>query len=126
MIICPEHEAFTDERGIIRDLLVEPLDSVTRIFTARGAVRGNHYHRETYQWTYVLRGRLRVVTRMPEGQPTQGLLMEGKMMVSPPMEEHAWEAMEDTAVMVFTRGPRSGADYESDTIRLDVPLIQPR
>jgi hypothetical protein len=36
---------------------------------------------------------------------------------------HAWKALEDTDCLVFTRGPRSGEDYESDTYRLEEPLL---
>jgi quercetin dioxygenase-like cupin family protein len=47
----------------------------------------------------------------------------GQMCVHPPGEPHAWEALEDADCLVFTRGPRSGADYESDTYRLEEPLL---
>jgi hypothetical protein len=31
--------------------------------------------------------------------------------------------MENSEVMVFTKGPRGGKEYESDTFRLGVPLV---
>jgi len=37
---------------------------------------------------------------------------------------HTWLALEDTETIVFSKGPRSGRAYESDTQRLDVPLIK--
>lgn len=110
--------SFHDDRGSIMDLLVEPLDSVTFIRTVRGAVRGNHVHMETMQFTYVLSGRLRVVT--PAGERVLG---QGQSWRDEPGTPHAWEALEDTQVLVFTRGPRSGEGYEDDTERLKVPLI---
>jgi quercetin dioxygenase-like cupin family protein len=45
------------------------------------------------------------------------------MVVEEPGVPHAWKALGDTVCLVFTRGPRSGADYESDTTRLDKPLL---
>jgi hypothetical protein len=36
---------------------------------------------------------------------------------------HAWKALEDTVCLVFTKGPRSGDQYESDTERLEKPLL---
>jgi hypothetical protein len=33
------------------------------------------------------------------------------------------EAIEPTTMVVMTRGPRGGREYESDTFRLDEPLI---
>lgn len=112
------------------DLLVEPIDSVTRIETRKGAVRGNHYHAATVQFTYVITGQLYVVTRMRFGDPTklvEDYLHAGEMMMSPPDELHAWRAQVDTEAIVFTRGPRSGEGYEDDTFRLDADkrLIDP-
>lgn len=107
-----------DERGIIRDLLVEPVDSITRITTKLGAVRGNHVHRLTHQWTYVLSGML----LMADGSDVFNL-GPGELCYHAPGNPHAWRAITDTEVIVFTRGPRSGDDYESDTIRLDEPLL---
>ena len=41
------------------------------------------------------------------------------------LEHHAVHALEDSVFMVFTRGPRGGDDYESDTFRLETPLQDP-
>ena len=41
------------------------------------------------------------------------------------MERHAFQAIEDTTFLVLTRGPRGGENYETDTFRLDIPLIAP-
>jgi hypothetical protein len=38
-------------------------------------------------------------------------------------EHHAICALEDALFFVFTRGPRGGENYESDTFRLETPLI---
>jgi quercetin dioxygenase-like cupin family protein len=111
-----------DYRGIIEDILPEPIDCVTRIFTKAGAVRGNHRHRETIQWTYVISGRLRIVTDDGEYRRRRDY-GPGEMAREDPGIAHAWRALEDTTVLVFTRGPRSGEAYESDTIRLKVPLL---
>ena len=122
MIRAELHPSFKDERGTIRDLLTEvTLDSVTLIRTLSGGVRGNHYHAETTQWTYVMRGKLKVVTSDGPGSPTREaeIAHAGDLFISPPGEAHAWQALEDTDVLVFTRGPRSGQNYESDTTRLE-------
>jgi len=120
----PEFDQFVDGRGEIRDLLRDAeLDSVTLIRTNRGGIRGNHYHRATSQWTYVISGRVRWVTQMPGEEAQEDVAGPGSFVLSPPEERHAMIAEEDTAMIVFTRGPRSGEDYESDTIRLDHPLI---
>lgn len=111
-------DSFEDDRGKIQDLIDGPIDSVTRIVTREGAVRGNHFHEHTTQWTYVLSGCL----HMFNGKVDR-LLTSGEIMVHRPGEPHAWKALEDTDCLVFTKGPRSGSEYESDTIRLADPLV---
>jgi quercetin dioxygenase-like cupin family protein len=115
-------DRFEDHRGLIRDLLTGPIDAITQIDTVAGAVRGNHVHRKTIQWTYVVSGRLRVVTEFG-GVRTEDDYGPGSLIVDAPGVAHAWQAIGDCRVLVFTRGPRSGADYESDTERLAVPLL---
>ena len=111
-------DRFEDDRGVIQDLLTEPLDSVTEIFTRAGAVRGNHVHAETVQYTYVVSGKIRMVHHCKDGFITDEDYGPGAFVCDEPGDAHAWKAIEDTIVLVFTRGPRSGANYESDTQRL--------
>ena len=114
-------DRFEDDRGVIQDLL-GPLDAVTRITTKAGAVRGNHVHHQTTQWTFILSGRMLIVT--DDGEYRQRHEYgPGEMAEELPGVPHAWKALEDTEVLVFTRGPRSGEAYETDTERLKVPLL---
>jgi hypothetical protein len=47
----------------------------------------------------------------------------GTLVHHRPGDPHAWRALEDTDCLVFTRGPRSGENYEQDTYRLRNPLL---
>jgi quercetin dioxygenase-like cupin family protein len=115
-----KHGRHEDHRGVIQDLL-GPVDAVTEIVTRKGAVRGNHVHEETVQWTYIVSGSL----LMRQGPDSADVIATaGNLILEPSGIPHAWKALEDTVVLVFTQGPRSGAAYESDTRRLDVPLLQ--
>ena len=111
-------DRFEDDRGVIQDLLNDSVDSITYIFTRRGAVRGNHTHNETTQWTYVIQGRLLMASRVPGGVVLTREHGPGELVTDRPGVAHAWEALEDTEVLVFTQGPRSGANYEDDVQRL--------
>jgi quercetin dioxygenase-like cupin family protein len=110
-------DRFEDHRGVIEDLLGR-IDAVTKITTVKDAVRGNHVHYRTTQWTYVVEGQL----VMAHGD-THLQVAAGQMTKEKPGVPHAWKAVEDTVCLVFTLGPRSGAEYESDTIRLEEPLL---
>lgn len=115
---------FSDERGYICDILThEVTDSITTIFSRQGAVRGNHYHKDTWQWIYLISGELRYVTKYPDGEVVESHLTPGAVLLSEPLEIHAMEAISDCHFMVFTRGPRGGEDYEKDTFRVIPPLI---
>lgn len=113
----------SDDRGIISDLIEnEQLNAVTKITIKKGAVRGNHYHKNTWQWNYVVSGVMKLVTRMDGGMPLETFLNAGDLALTVPNEEHALVAVEDCEVLVFTKGPRGGKEYESDTYRLLEPL----
>ncbi|HET8799442.1 MAG TPA: hypothetical protein VFO89_17280 [Thermoanaerobaculia bacterium] len=112
-----------DPRGAISDILVgETIDAVTIIESREGTIRGNHFHKDTIQWVYVLRGRLRVAAAR-EGAPVEEREVGvGELVRHDPLEAHSVEALEDSTFLVLTRGPRGGQDYESDTVRLTTPL----
>ena len=115
--------AFTDDRGNISDLLEnENINAITRITIIKGAVRGNHYHKNTWQWNYVVSGRMKLIVRMPDQEPTEIILGPGELAVTDPYEHHALVAIEDCDILVFTKGPRGGKEYEADTFRLETPL----
>ena len=117
---------FEDERGSITDILrQEPIDYVTIIASKKGALRGNHVHKETVQYVYVMEGKLKALSQMPDEPVCTTVLEAGDLIVNVPNEGHAFEALEDTTFLVLTRGPRGGENYEDDTFRLETPLQDP-
>jgi quercetin dioxygenase-like cupin family protein len=115
--------AHTDERGEISDLLAhQSIDAVTLITFVAGARRGDHYHRQTTQWTYVLTGVVNYYSQAPGSDAQVHQLRPGDIVCSPPNEAHAIQAETSATILVFTQGPRSGQDYESDTFRLGSPI----
>jgi quercetin dioxygenase-like cupin family protein len=110
-------EKIADDRGVIQDVIVGDLTAATRITTLTGAVRGNHVHELTTQWTFVESGAL----LMADGT-SETVVGPGQMVAQHAGVPHAWKALEDTVCYVFTLGPR-GEDFESDTRRLEEPLL---
>ena len=124
--------AFEDHRGMILDILEgESVDAGTYISFKNRAVRANHFHKETTQWNYVLSGKLKYCNKVLEkdmledsqAEMTEETLYPGDFCVSYPWEAHAFKGIEDSEMLVLTKGPRSGMDYEKDTFRLEKPLI---
>ena len=118
--------AVADRRGTITDVLDGTrVECVTLVTSKKGAVRGNHYHKKTTQYTYVLEGRFRLFTQRV-GRPVQSRVVKaGELVVTPPLERHAFVALEDSLLIACAHGPRAGRSSESDTYRLDVPISKP-
>jgi mannose-6-phosphate isomerase-like protein (cupin superfamily) len=107
-----------DKRGVIIDLLQkEKINSITYITISKGAVRGNHYHKKTYQWNYIISGKMKLISRKKNLKKIV-ILKKNDLCLSEPMEHHALVGVTKCEVLVFTRGPRGGKEYESDTFRI--------
>ena len=118
--------AHADERGIITDIVSdEQINAVTLITFTKGSVRANHYHENTIQWNYVLSGEILFVTQFPDAERREIILRKGDFIVTHEYEHHALKGLSNAEVLILTKGPRAGGNYESDTIRLAVPLINP-
>lgn len=118
--------SYQDGRGIIRDILSGvAIDAITVITSKKGAVRGNHYHKKTHQYDYILKGSLLCVSRKGErGRKLKRILNAGDLMYHAPGERHGYKALKDTEFLTFTYGPRRGMDFEKDVYRLPDPLIR--
>jgi len=115
--------AFKDHRGEISDILEnEIINNITMISSKKGSIRGNHYHKESVQYTFVIKGIFKILTQKPEGKLETAIIKPGDLVLTPPMEKHAFIALEDSEYIVFTRGPRGGKNYEKDTYRLTKKL----
>lgn len=113
-----------DDRGAIIDLVEnQNINAITFISFTKGAVRANHYHKKTTQWNYITKGQIKLVTQFGDGPINERILGKGELAVTEPMEKHALVGMEDSEMLVFTEGPRGGKEYESDTFRLEIPLV---
>jgi len=114
---------FKDARGEIIDLIEgKNINAVTRITFTKGSVRGNHYHKETTQWNYLIKGKVKLVVQVGDGAIDELILEPGDLISTAPMEKHALVGIEDSDLLVFTEGPRGGKEYESDTFRLENPI----
>jgi dTDP-4-dehydrorhamnose 3,5-epimerase-like enzyme len=112
-----------DERGEIKDILYnEPVEHITVITSKAGVTRGNHFHKETIQWVYLHSGKIKSLTKKENEDVVSSILEPGDLLKTDKLEQHALQALEDSVFFVFTKGPRGGEDYESDTYRLEEPL----
>ena len=119
MTVSHKNISFEDERGKIIDILEkEQTEYVTYITIKKGTVRGNHYHKESVQYAYVLNGKIKILTQMGNEKIKEHIVTSGDLVYTPENEKHTFIGLEDSEFMVFTRGPRGGKNFEEDTYRL--------
>lgn len=114
--------AFEDERGVIYDLLTnESVNHIGLLKSKKDSVRGKHYHKEQKQYTLVLKGKVKVVTKNLLDKNAQVVgteLDEMDIILFPPYCYHSLEAIEDYECLIFTSKSREGTGYEEDTFRV--------
>jgi quercetin dioxygenase-like cupin family protein len=116
--------AFTDQRGDITDVMNGDLHYVGVITFTEGAIRGNHYHKQQIQYTYMLTGEVAFFQKdmsKPDA-PIEHVVMKPGDFVSIPVNvAHAYKALSKSAsMMCLTTHTREGsAEYEEDTFRID-------
>ena len=116
---------FRDSRGFIIDLLEKKnINAITFITQKKGKIRGNHFHKKTIQWNYLIKGKLELLTRKNKQKIIRTLMKEGDLVETSKNESHAIKALKNSEFLVFTQGPRGGKEYENDTFRLKNPIIK--
>ena len=120
MLIHHIKVAHEDDRGSISDILQQvTVDCVTLITIKKDAIRGNHYHKDSIQYSYVLSGEVSAYTQIPNEKVEKAVLKAGDMLESPVMEMHSLHGINDNSVLlILTKGPRGGGQYEEDTFRV--------
>ena len=114
-----------DKRGLIIDLLEnKKINSITFITQKKGKVRGNHFHKKTIQWNYLIKGKIQLFTKKKKNSLNKTILKKGDLVETSKNEKHAIKALKDSEFLVFTQGPRGGKNYEQDTFRLLKPLVK--
>ena len=116
---------FRDHRGVIIDLLEKKkINAITYITQKKGKIRGNHFHNKTIQWNYLIKGKIKLITKKKNRNVKKITLSKGDLVVTTRNESHAIIALKDSEYLVFTQGPRGGKEYENDTFRLVEPLTK--
>ena len=112
-------ETHKDKRGMIKDLMVGKDWSVTYITFKKGAIRGNHIHKETIQHDIILGGELLCKKGNNTGFPEKGDIINIESNLP-----HAYKALKDSEMISICFGKRVGSNYSKDTYALQTPLIK--
>jgi len=109
-----------DERGVFREILTGfPAGTVVCGRMSAGAVMGNHYHRRTRVFFYLLAGRAEVRTvNVETSAADKFLLRENQGAFLEPGESHAMRFLVDSEFLMLKSEPYDPAD--PDTIEYPV------
>jgi len=110
--------AFEDERGIIANILEEPITHVAIITSKKGSIRANHYHPKQIQYIYLISGKYESVSKDLDNSNSKmesRLIDPGNLVITPPMIAHAMKFLEDSVMLNLTTGSRDSDKYAEHT-----------
>ncbi len=122
-IIKKIEPAFEDERGIIANVLDEPITHVAIISSKKGAIRANHYHPEQIQYEYLISGRYESYSKdlkKKDAKMEKQTIEPGMLVITKPMIAHAMKFLEDSVMLNLTTGARDSKDFEKHTVKYKV------
>ena len=109
---------FEDNRGYILDILYnQTFNHATLIHSKKNAIRGNHFHKKTTQFTFVLSGEVNYYYKNNSSKTKSIKLKKNAFLVTRPLEIHAYKFIKNTKLLIISKGLRGGKDYEKDTFR---------
>lgn len=121
-IMVPLETPYSDERGVIQNLVDVSTGSTVVITSKANSVRANHYHKTDWHYCYLLSGSMEYFHRDVESdEPPERLVVhQGEMVFTPPLVEHAMRFLEDTVFITMSRNARDHQSYEDDLVRVDL------
>ncbi|MBI2126639.1 MAG: hypothetical protein HYU02_04920 [Thaumarchaeota archaeon] len=108
--------SFKDDRGVIINILEEPINSAVLITCEKGAIRANHYHKEDSHWSYMIIGKMEYYEKK-QGKLEKAIVKAGQMVYSAPGVPHAMKFLEPSIFLALTTRKRLGGKYDEDTIK---------
>ena len=121
-ILISLEEPYTDDRGIIQNLLEGKIGSAVLITSKKDSIRANHYHETDWHFCHVQEGEIEYFHRpVGSNEPPETLTIKsGQMFFTPPIVEHAMKFTKDTIFLTLARNARNPEAYESDVIRVNL------
>ena len=117
-IVIKIKPAFADGRGIITNILEEPINHVAIITSKSGSIRGNHYHPEQIQYVYLISGKYESVSKSvnDKNAKIESQIIESEsLVITPPMIAHAMRFLEDSVLLNLTTGHRDSDKFPDHT-----------
>ena len=112
--------AFKDERGMIANILEEPISHVAIITSKKDSIRANHYHPKQIQYIYLISGSYESTSKdlnNKDSKEEKVIIKPGDLVITPPMIAHAMKFLEDSIMLNLTTGQRNSENFSENTIK---------
>ena len=115
-------KTFKDKRGWLKKILDGNFSSCIEIYSKKGSIRANHYHKKDTHFIYVINGEILYFYKdRKKGAKTRIKLMKkNDLFFTPSMQEHMTYFTKNTHFLAFSTRKRTKFDYEKDLIKVNM------
>ena len=111
---------FKDKRGTLQKIIDGNFSSCIEVFSKKGSIRANHYHKKDKHFMYIISGELlySYKNRKRGSKVKIKKMKKGDLFFTPAMQEHMAFFLKKTHFLAFSTRKRTQYDYENDVIRV--------
>lgn len=111
-------DGFTDSRGLILPI-VHDVANVQMIYSNKGAIRANHYHKTDSHYCYMVKGSVRYLWRNHgESKIHEEYFGPGEMFLTGPNIDHEMIFQEESDMVVISEHKRDALTYDEDIVKI--------
>ena len=115
-------KTFKDKRGWLKKILDGNFSSCIEIYSKKGSVRANHYHKKDKHFIYIIDGEILYFyrDRKKKAKTRITLMKKNDLFFTPAMQEHMAYFTKNTHFLAFSTRKRTQFDYEKDLVRVNM------
>ena len=115
-------KVFKDERGNLLKILDKGFSSCIEIFSKKGSIRANHYHKKDEHFCYILKGEILFFyrNRKKGSKLNYKIMKKGDLFFTTYDQDHLAYFLKTTHFLSYSSRKRSKFDYENDLVRLNM------
>ena len=115
-------KVFRDERGYLLKILDKGFSSCIEIFSKKGSIRANHYHKKDEHFCYVLKGEILFFyrNRKKGSKLNYKIMKKGDLFFTTYNQDHLAYFLKTTHFLSYSSRKRTKIDYENDLGRLNM------
>ena len=115
-------KVFRDERGYLLKILDKGFSSCIEIFSKKGSIRANHYHKKDEHFCYILKGEILFFyrNRKKSSKLNYKIMRKGDLFFTTYNQDHLAYFLKNTHFLSYSSRKRTKIDYENDLVRLNM------